>query len=137
MNSNKFRYLLLLALLSSHDYYLALIDELCLDRKKLVAENTDDVADESNLGETLPDLGSFTDPETNFAAKHAEMGLSDLGDESYFYSDQYSEVKYVRLITKKGGHDSSVFSIMTRNPTVPVDEADPLEGFKFAGYVTG
>jgi len=107
------------------------------DAAREIAETTDERADESNLGETIEDLGSFTDPETNFAAKFSEMGLTHLGDETYFYSDQYSEVKYARLITKNGHHDSSVFSIMTRNPTVPVDDADPLEGFKFAGYVTG
>jgi len=89
-----------------------------------------------NAEEPLVDLGSFIDPETNFAAKYAEMGLTNLGDESYFYSDTYSEIKYNRLITKNKNHDSSVFAIMTRNPTVPVDEADPLEGFKFTGYVS-
>jgi len=98
-------------------------------------ETTEEVEDDT--GEVLADLGSFIDPETNFAANYAVMGLTDLGDETYFYTDQYSEVKYSRLITKNKNHDSSVFAIMTRNPSVPVDETDPLEGFRFNGYVTG
>jgi len=101
-------------------------------------ETTEEVEEvEDDTGEVLADLGSFIDPETNFAANYAVMGLTDLGDETYFYTDQYSEVKYSRLITKNKNHDSSVFAIMTRNPSVPVDETDPLEGFRFNGYVTG
>ena len=100
-------------------------------------QTTEEVQEQTDTTEEVQELGSYTDPKTNFSDNYGEMGLSDLGDEAYFYSDQYSEIKYCRMITKNGHHDTPVFSIMTRNPNVPVENGDPLEGFRHAGYVSG
>jgi len=102
------------------------------------SETTEEQVDARPETETEDTQESYIDPvTTNFADNHREMGLIDIGDEAYFYADQYSEVKYCRLVTKNRHHDTPVFSIMTRNPNVPVADGDPLEGFRHAGYVTG
>jgi len=75
--------------------------------------------------------------DTNFSENHAIMGLEDLGDNCYSYSDQYSAIKYMQLVTKNGGHDIPSFAIFVKPNDVEVSQDDILEGYRHVGNISG
>ena len=75
--------------------------------------------------------------DTNFSLNHAAMGLEELDNNCYSYSDQYSSIKYYQLQTKNGNHDMPTFAIFVRANGVEVDPNDELQGYSYVGNISG
>ena len=75
--------------------------------------------------------------DSNFSENYAVMGLEDIGDNCYSYTDQYSSIKYFQLITKNSGIDIPCFAIFVKPTDIEVDPNDSLEGYRYVGNISG